>query len=86
MPHIPADQRPEFDSRLRYIEPHTAGQLNYCLTKLCWDFLPKDGTLSYADLCEVQGVLHGVLAEFDRLVVGPYEDGKIAEHGSAYSD
>jgi len=60
------------------------GELNYCITMLCLDYL-ADKKLSYALLNEVMGVLSCARAEFYRRVVVPYEQAKCDENGDVYA-
>lgn len=66
----------------RGVEPHTAGELSYTLTRTVQRFLgPRPG---YISLALVTGVLILTTLEFIRRVVWPYEDRKIAENGDVY--
>lgn len=58
----------------------TAGELNYVFTLIAQSYVKSKG-LRYQNLNDVKGALQGALAEFDRRIVGPYEDKKIAENG-----
>jgi hypothetical protein len=63
--------------------PETAGELNYQITLEVQDFVQRIG-LSYQTINDVVGALEGAKAEFQRRVVGPYEDTKIATNGDVY--
>lgn len=63
--------------------PQTAGELNFQLTQVVQDFVQHRG-LSYATINDVVGALESAKAEFQRRVVGPYEDAKIATNGDVY--
>ncbi len=65
------------------VDPETAGELNFKLTKACINYLEKNG-LSYQNLNDCIGALEGAKAELQRRVVAPYEDAKIAENGDVY--
>lgn len=60
--------------------PLTAGHLNYALCDLLLRYV-KVRNLSYQTINDVIGALEGAKAEFQRRVVAPYEDRKIAENG-----
>jgi hypothetical protein len=63
--------------------PETAGELNFQLTQVVQDYVHRNG-LTYQTLNDVVGALEGAKAEFQRRVVGPYEDTKIATNGDVY--
>jgi hypothetical protein len=81
MPYIPPQSRWRLNGDLP--QPESAGELNYILTKVVWEYIGDHG-LSYATLNEVVGVLECAKAELLRRVVGPYEDEKITENGDVY--
>lgn len=60
--------------------PQNAGELNYLFTMLVKQYVDKKG-LSYQIINDVVGALDGAKVEFQRRVVGPYEDKKIKENG-----
>ncbi len=61
-------------------EPQNVGELNYAITMMCHEFVESHG-LCYATLNAVVGAVESAKAEFQRRVVAPYEDKKIAENG-----
>jgi hypothetical protein len=63
--------------------PETAGELNFQLTQTVQDFVHRRG-LSYQTINDVVGALEGAKAEFQRRVVGPYEEIKISTNGDVY--
>lgn len=63
--------------------PRDAGELNYVITEALIGYLRVKG-LRYATLNEIVGVLECAKAEFQRRIVAPYEDMKIAENGDVY--
>lgn len=81
MPYIEEDIRKEFQA-LADITPITAGELNYCITRLCDHFL--GGAVTYRSLNEVVGVLECAKQEFYRRVCVPYEDKKMSQNGDVY--
>ncbi len=82
MPYIPQDQRDDvYPDSMQPAE--NAGQLNYQISVLCARYLNQNGS-RYQQMNDVMGALSGALAEFQRVVVGPYEDEKIAENGGVY--
>jgi len=80
MPYIDKKDRELFDERA--YEPETAGELNYCITNLCVEFLPK--TPSYEDYNTIIGALECAKQEFYRRAVVPYEETKIIKNGDVY--
>lgn len=81
MPYIPKEDRPPLDQG--DIAPVTAGDLNYCISRYCNEYVHNHG-LSYATLNEIVGVLECAKQEFLRRVVAPYEDTKIEKNGDVY--
>lgn len=86
-PYIIQDEREVWDKllaeTLRYLgKPGfaTAGDLNYLMTKLAHAYVQAGG-LNYHNLNSIVGVFESAKAEFQRRVVGPYEDRKIELNG-----
>lgn len=61
----------------------TAGQLNYQITELILAYQFHQG-LCYQTINDIIGALEGAKAEYQRRVVGPYEDAKLLQHGDVY--
>ena len=61
----------------------TAGDLNYMISLLAEAYIEAKG-LRYEHLNAVVGALDSAKAEFQRRVVAPYEDQKIADNGDVY--
>ncbi len=80
MPYIDPKGRPEFEKHIEALQPNSAGELNYVLSRICAGYLTRKGK-RYANLNEIMGVLSCVAHEFYRRVAAPYEDGKIKESG-----
>lgn len=59
------------------------GQLQYILAVTIQTYMDRHG-LNYQNCQDIVGALSGALAEFQRLVVGPYENLKIQENGGIY--
>jgi len=82
MPYIKKDRRP----RLRYPlikaakEVESGGDLNYCFSILCQEFVKKYGE-SYSIYSECISSLECAKLELYRRHVAPYEDKKIVENG-----
>lgn len=71
------------DDRIRVLCtscPATAGELNFAFTMLLTRYANDKG-LSYQTINDIIGALEGAKAEFQRRIVGPYEDKKIKENG-----
>lgn len=87
MPYIPMDQRIEVDQYLvsNGIDwtPANAGELNYLVSRFIANYLEKNG-LKYANCNEMIGALECAKLELYRVMIGPYEDDKIAENGGVY--
>lgn len=64
-------------------KPDNAGDLNYTLTMVIASYVRYRG-LSYQTINDAVGALEGAKAEFQRRVVAPYEDTKIATNGDVY--
>lgn len=85
MPYIRQNRR---DKLAEYLEvPQTAGELNFCFTKIIEHYLQEHG-VDYANINDVIGALEGAKLEFYRRVAVPFETRKIEENGdiSAYKD
>lgn len=83
MPYITQERRP----LVRPTSPEgpwNPGELNFQITSLIIDYVEKRG-ISYVVLNDVEGVLGQVAKEFERRVVVPYENSKIAENGDVYA-
>lgn len=83
MPYINRNSRADLDIGLR--GPETAGELNYCITKLVDAYIAGKDGVSYQNVNEVVGVLECAKLELYRRVAAPYEDVKLAENGEVYS-
>jgi hypothetical protein len=77
MPYITKKEREDL---LNGAPIQTAGQLNYCITKMIKDYL-SNKKFNYQVINDVVGALDGAKVEFQRRVVAPYEDKKITENG-----
>ncbi len=71
-------------SSIEELEPWSAGELNYCFTRLVDNFLKHQG-MNYSRINEAIGALECAKLELYRRIAGPYEDTKIASNGDAYS-
>ena len=82
MPYIEQRKRDDFDPHLREIAPclYNGGDLNYCFTKLCLDYIAINEE-SYAHYADCIAALEGAKMELYRRFVAPYEDIKIKENG-----
>lgn len=81
MPYITQDRRLAMGSGA---VPDNAGELNYEFTMLARCYIQHHG-LSYQRINDIIGALDGAKAEFQRRVVAPYEDSKIATNGDVYT-
>ncbi len=88
MPYILSKERdklkPATDATAAVIDKDTtAGDLNYMISLMAKAYIDAKG-LRYEHLNAVVGALDSAKAEFQRRVVAPYEDKKIAENGDVY--
>jgi hypothetical protein len=67
----------------RVNEPMPAGELNYLITELLKHYVSTH-TFNYETLNAAVGAVESAKAEFQRRVVGPYEDTKIKQNGDVY--
>ncbi len=81
MPYIKQDRRNDIDYFLKF-PANTPGELNYVLTRIIMEYLPKN--YKYEDLNAVWGVIGLVQSEFWRRVIVPYEKEKEKENGDVY--
>ncbi len=85
MPYIKAEERVRWEKGLQSLifemqMSTTPGDLNYLMTRLVHAYIKYRG-LNYTHLNDVVGVFDSAKAEFQRRVVGPYEDSKIETNG-----
>jgi hypothetical protein len=72
------------EDRFKAVEElNNPGELNYAVTVLIQKYLGKHG-LSYSTMNDIIGALEASKLEFNRRVVGPYEDKKIKKNGDVY--
>ena len=79
MPYVTEAAR----QQVEHSGPETAGELNYAFTLIINDYLKRFG-VSYSRINDVVGALECCKLEFNRRVVGPYEDTKITANGDVY--
>lgn len=79
MPYIPQDRRTKL---INDELPNCAGELNWAITMLIRDYWLRHR--NYQGINDIVGALEGAKAEFQRRVVAPYEDSKIATNGDVY--
>lgn len=83
MPYITNERREIIlEGSHKYLADNS-GELNFQITDLIIDYVVAHG-LKYQTLNDVIGALDGAKAEFQRRVVGPYEDKKIKQNGDVY--
>lgn len=86
MPYIQQGKRDQIMNlhiKIADMPAEDAGQLNYVLTLVVNSYLHKHG-LKYQTINDIVGALEGAKAEFQRRIVGPYEDEKIKQNGDVY--
>jgi hypothetical protein len=85
MPYIKQEDRDGYDEFLNaHIEDleengFPAGDVTYSVYKIVTQWFKNKP--KYQTICEIRGMLAGVLSEFDRRFAFHYEDGKIVENG-----
>jgi hypothetical protein len=83
MPYIKEHDRLRLSdvvNTLKLAPVETSGELNYLFTVLAQAYVKRHGK-KYGILNDVVGAFEGAKAEFQRRIVNPYEDTKIAENG-----
>jgi len=80
MPYITQAARDEI---AKGTDPRNAGELNYCLTRECLDYLDRKG-VNYQHINEVIGVLECMKLEMYRRIAASYEALKIKQNGDVY--
>ena len=88
MPYIRVEAREYFIKVLELLK-HTAisdtGELNYLFTEIINQYHVTNAKC-YKTMNDVVGALESCKAEYQRRVVGPYEDKKIALNSDVYSE
>ena len=82
MPYIAKGNRHLIAPTFEDLKPDNAGELNFVFTKIVSDYFSRHG--NYQGINDIVGALEGCKAEFQRRVVGKYEDQKIIENGDVY--
>ena len=85
MPYLKKEDKDKFKGMLKEMKktpPTTAGEINFLVTSLVHEYMKSQG-LNYQKINDVVGALDGAKVEFQRRIVGPYEDIKIKENGDA---
>jgi hypothetical protein len=82
MPYIKKERRE--DLATVGLCPENAGELNYAITMLLIRYWRQPGEANYQRINDIVGACGGALHEFQRRVVGKYEDMKIVENGDCY--
>lgn len=87
MPYIQQGFREIIDAELQNLgaswTPSNAGELNFLVSTFIANYIKTKG-LSYSTVNEMIGALECAKLELNRVVIGPYEDRKIAENGPVY--
>lgn len=84
MPYITPAIRAAYEDPRLDIFPTNSGELNYVLTKLCDEYLKRNG-LTYQHINDTIGALECAKLELYRRVAAPYEDKKIQQNGEVYT-
>jgi hypothetical protein len=85
MPYIKQERRDAMAHTLlpKPDDPQNAGELNYAITILLLNYWHSKGH-SYQTINDIVGACCGAVHEFQRRIVGKYEDQKIKENGDVY--
>ena len=83
MPYIKPEDRNRLSTYFDGPEPASAGELNYCLTRVIQNYM-FDKKHSYQNYNEVIGVLECCKLELYRRMIAPYEDEAIKRSGDVY--
>ena len=87
MPYIPQSRRDGIELELGADHlnwcPENAGDLNFVVSTFIANYIRNCG-LKYAVVNEMVGALECAKMELNRVIIGPYEDRKIAENGGVY--
>lgn len=87
MPYIKQERRDELNTHGQFApgdQPLTAGELNYAITVLLLQYWRQSGPANYQRINDIIGACEGAKVEFQRRIVGDYEDRKIIENGDCY--
>lgn len=82
MPYIDKMRR-QVLKYMRDNPPANAGELNFLITELVWEYICLKGK-KYQHFNDVIGALEGAKLELYRRQIAPYEDKKIEENGDVY--
>lgn len=85
MPYISKSRQNDLIDLVPIVNPSSAGELNFMITKLMIQYL-KDKGLSYATANEIVGAVECAKREFQRRVVDPYENQKMFDAQASYCD
>lgn len=83
MPYLKKQDKDNFKILVKAIKSAkvtTAGELNFLVTTLIHEYIKNQG-LNYQHINDIVGALEGAKVEFQRRIVGPYEDLKIEQNG-----
>lgn len=81
MPHVSREDRRRLDAGGN---PHTKGELAYCIARSMVAFVNAQSEHNYLVLSNASGAARDVANDWDRRVLGPYEDAKARGNGSAF--
>lgn len=86
MPYIAPKERKHVEGSIETLikNIHSAGTLNYIITRLCSGYLAGNQVIGYTQMNEVVGVLECAKLEFNRRPVSTYENKKMKENGDVY--
>ena len=81
MPYIPKERREFFEGQ-EWLEPETAGELNFLFTRIIMHYI--DENPSYQVYNDIIGALECCKLELYRRLVSNYEELKRIENGDVY--
>lgn len=88
MPYIKKEKRWEFFEDLENLSDkiESVGDLDYCITTICKNFMKKNGGVRFENLAKIAGTILFVILENYRRIAAPYEEIKKVDNGDVYQD
>lgn len=85
MPYIKIEDRDSIDKYASDLGSviRSGGELNFSFCTIIDEYISFHG-LNYQNISDIIGALEGAKAEFQRRIVGPYEDQKLIENGDVF--
>ena len=84
MPYLIKNDVARLTSELQPVMITSCGELNFAINYLAMDYLNHLSQIDYTALNAIIGAMESAKAEFQRRIVGPYENKKIRDNGDIY--